>query len=66
MMAFFKRLGCLVGRHSPSRRAVQYKGHLKTGPCRYCGAELEKRADGRWTVRKGAGAAASGGPVQED
>lgn len=52
MTGLLKRLGCVVGRHAPSRRAVQYKGHLKTGPCKHCGTELEKRGDGRWVARK--------------
>jgi len=47
-----KRLRCVVGHHSPSRRKVHYDGHLKTGPCKYCGIELEKAADGRWLPRR--------------
>ncbi len=51
MAEFFKRLRCLAGRHSPSRKLVRYEGHLKIGPCKYCDKDLEKQADGRWTVR---------------
>lgn len=58
MAALLKRIGCLIGRHSPSRREVHYEGHLKVGPCRYCGLELEKRGDGKWVSRKGGGRAA--------
>jgi hypothetical protein len=47
-------MGCLFGRHSPVRREVHYKGHAKTGPCRYCGVTLEKGGDGRWVRRRGA------------
>jgi hypothetical protein len=60
MARFLKRLGCVIGRHAPLRRAVQQKGHQKTGPCRYCGTELEKRADGRWAVRSQSGNLAVG------
>ena len=52
MARIFNRLGCLIGRHSPSRRSVQYVGHLKVGPCRDCGADLEKGRDGRWIRRR--------------
>lgn len=53
MAALLKRIRCMIGRHSPSRRAVQYEGHLKVGPCRYCGRDLEKRGDGQWVSRNG-------------
>jgi len=53
MADFFKRLRCLFGQHSPSRKKVQYHGHLKSGPCKYCGIPLEKAADGRWLPRRG-------------
>jgi hypothetical protein len=51
VVEFLKRLRCIIGRHSPSRRGVHYEGHLKVGPCRYCGAELEKRDNDRWVAR---------------
>ena len=54
MAGFLSRIGCLFGRHAPSRRDVRYDGHVKVGPCRICKRELEKRADGRWVVRAGA------------
>ncbi|WP_421854356.1 hypothetical protein [Novosphingobium sp.] len=53
MVALLKRIGCAIGRHAPSRRAVEYEGHLKIGPCRFCGQALEKGGDGRWVSRKG-------------
>jgi hypothetical protein len=51
MLNIFKRLRCMMGRHSPRRRKVRREGHLKTGPCAYCGIELEKSAEGRWLPR---------------
>lgn len=52
IVSFFKRLRCMIGRHSPSRRKVQYDGHLKCGPCKYCGIALEKGDDGMWVPRR--------------
>ena len=54
MSDILKRLGCLIGRHSPARRKVHYDGHLKSGPCKHCGIQLEKAADGRWAAKRGA------------
>jgi len=51
MADFFKRLRCKLGHHSPSRRQVVYDGHLKVGPCKYCGKPLAKALDGRWLPR---------------
>ena len=66
MSQFFKRLRCLLGRHSPARRLVRYDGHLKIGPCKYCGVQLEKHADGQWVIRPQQGAAKRDKVVQED
>ncbi|WP_147160936.1 hypothetical protein [Novosphingobium sediminis] len=66
MAEFLKRLRCLVGRHSPSRRSVRYEGHLKVGPCKYCGIELEKSADGRWVHRHAIGGKSASTAVEED
>ncbi len=54
MSDILKRLGCLIGRHSPARRKVHYDGHLKSGPCKHCGIQLEKASDGRWAAKRGA------------
>ena len=54
MSDILKRLGCVIGHHSPARRKVHYDGHLKSGPCKYCGIQLEKAADGRWAAKRGA------------
>jgi hypothetical protein len=67
MASFLERIGCLFGRHAPSRREVRYAGHLKVGPCRMCGRELEKRPNGRWVGRKGGRRGATGrAPLPED
>ena len=63
MTGLLKRLGCLVGRHAPSRRAVQYKGHLKKSLVFCYDPSEEKRNDGRWAVRK---VGAEGGSFRED
>lgn len=60
MAGFLGRLGCLVGRHATLRRSAHYEGTTKIGVCRYCGAELEKRRDGRWVARRGARGEAHG------
>ena len=52
MASFFKRLRCVFGRHSPARKRVHYENDHKVGPCRYCGARLEKGRDGRWQERR--------------
>jgi hypothetical protein len=46
------RLRCMIGHHSPSRRKMHYDGHLKSGPCKYCGMALEKAANGLWLLRR--------------
>jgi hypothetical protein len=66
MAGFMKRLRCLLGRHSPSRRSVRYDGHLKIGPCKYCGTALEKSAEGRWIVRRLVGSSGKGKVTAED
>jgi hypothetical protein len=46
------RLRCMIWHHSPSRRKMHYDGHLKSGPCKYCGMALEKAANGLWLLRR--------------
>jgi hypothetical protein len=52
MASFFKRLRCVFGLHSPARKLVRYENDHKVGPCRHCGARLEKGRDGRWQERR--------------
>ncbi len=66
MAEFFKRLRCMVGKHSPSRRSVRYEGHLKIGPCKYCGRQLEKGGDGRWVTRHLTSSAGKPKVIEED
>jgi hypothetical protein len=50
-MSLFSYLGCLIGRHKPVRRDVNWDGLTYTGHCRHCGAAIERRARNNWRKR---------------
>ncbi|WP_298169399.1 hypothetical protein [Novosphingobium sp.] len=45
---------------------MRYEGHLKIGPCKYCGRQLEKGGDGRWVTRHLTSSAGKPKVIEED
>lgn len=39
---------CLLGKHTPLRRRVQWDGHSYVGECRHCRKKIERVAHNNW------------------
>ena len=39
---------CLIGRHQPVRRDVEWDGRTYVGECRHCGKQIERVAHRNW------------------
>jgi hypothetical protein len=51
-MSLFSFLGCMINRHSPLRREVEWNGRAYVGACRYCGTPIERHGRRNWRKRK--------------
>jgi hypothetical protein len=51
-MSVFGRAACLLNRHEPDRRRVNWDGWHYVGQCRGCGIAIEREAPKLWRRQK--------------
>ena len=56
-MGLMSPIACMMGRHEPERRKVEWNGREYVGNCKHCGKEIERVSHKNWRERP-AGAAA--------
>jgi hypothetical protein len=59
-MAYFWIFGCVINRHEPSRRTVEWDGLTYNGTCKHCGKPITREARHTWRAIVTQGEAPSG------
>ena len=44
----FNRIRCLLNRHRPLRRTVEWNGFAYNGSCEVCGVPIRRKSKGGW------------------
>lgn len=47
-MSFLSPINCMMGRHYPKRRKVEWDGRVYTGNCKHCGKQIERVSHRNW------------------
>lgn len=47
-MSLLSPVTCILGRHSPKRREVQWDGRNYVGKCKHCGKPIERVSHRNW------------------
>lgn len=56
-MSFLSPISCMMGRHDPRRRDVEWDGRDFVGKCRHCGKPIVRVTHRTWREREAEGAA---------
>ncbi len=51
LVSLISPIACLLGRHDPSRRKVEWNGRQFFGECRHCGQPIKRVAHRTWRRR---------------
>lgn len=49
-MSLLSPIACMMGRHDPQRRKVEWDGKNYTGHCKHCGRAIERVTHRNWRV----------------
>ena len=47
-MSLLSPIACMMGRHEPKRRKVEWDGKNYSGHCKHCGKPIERVTQGNW------------------
>ncbi|MEM7779494.1 MAG: hypothetical protein AAF697_03770 [Pseudomonadota bacterium] len=50
-MSILPNLNCLLGRHEPQRREVEWNGSTYVGHCKHCGKPIQRIKHRSWRER---------------
>lgn len=51
-MSFLSPIACMMGRHDPKRREVEWDGRNFVGKCRHCDKPIERVTHRNWRERE--------------
>lgn len=51
-MSLLSPIACMMGRHDPKRRDVEWDGRTFIGHCRHCGKPIERVTHRQWRERE--------------
>ena len=49
-MSLLSPIACMMGRHEPQRRKVEWDGKNYKGHCKHCGVAIERVTHRNWRV----------------